>query len=153
MTPFGHYQFRVLPFGLTNAPGTFQAVMNNLFNPPKVCADGSVNPSTSCQNLRLSSLMTYWLSARLLLSCGVVWCGVVWCGVVWCGAFSNTNITKDTPGQAQLLSRAELGQYWITCLQSSFNVRATLNGWLTLCMLLQTAWLQDWCRQYECSYH
>lgn len=32
-TPFGHYQFRVLPFGLTNAPATFQAVMNNLFNP------------------------------------------------------------------------------------------------------------------------
>ena len=33
-TPFGHYQFRVLPFGLTDAPATFQAVMNNLFNPP-----------------------------------------------------------------------------------------------------------------------
>ena len=43
-TPFGHHQFRVLPFGLTNAPGTFQAVMNNLFNPPKFCADGSLNP-------------------------------------------------------------------------------------------------------------
>jgi len=43
-TPFGHYQFRVLPFGLTNAPATFQAVMNNLFNPPKFNADGSLNP-------------------------------------------------------------------------------------------------------------
>ena len=43
-TPFGHYQFRVLPFGLTNAPSTFQAVMNNLFNPPKFRADGSLNP-------------------------------------------------------------------------------------------------------------
>ena len=43
-TPFGHYQFRVLPFGLTNAPGTFQGVMNNVFNPPKFCADGSLNP-------------------------------------------------------------------------------------------------------------
>ena len=43
-TPFGHYQFRVLPFGLTNAPATFQAVMNNLFNPPKYNADGSINP-------------------------------------------------------------------------------------------------------------
>ena len=43
-TPYGHYQFRVLPFGLTNAPATFQAVMNNLFNPPKYNGDGSLNP-------------------------------------------------------------------------------------------------------------
>ena len=41
-TPFGHYQFRVLPFGLTNAPGTFQAVMNNLYNPPQFRAGGSL---------------------------------------------------------------------------------------------------------------
>ena len=43
-TPYGHYQFRVLPFGLTIAPATFQAVMNNLFNPPKYKGDGSLNP-------------------------------------------------------------------------------------------------------------
>ena len=30
-TPLGHYQFRVLSFGLTNAPATFQATMNNIF--------------------------------------------------------------------------------------------------------------------------
>jgi len=30
-TPMGHYQFRVLSFGLTNAPATFQATMNNIF--------------------------------------------------------------------------------------------------------------------------
>ena len=30
-TPFGHYQFWVLSFGLTNAPATFQAVMNDIF--------------------------------------------------------------------------------------------------------------------------
>ena len=32
-TPMGHYQFRVLCFGLTNAPSTFQAVMNRLLEP------------------------------------------------------------------------------------------------------------------------
>ena len=32
-TPFGHYEFKVLPFGLTNAPATFQAVMNDIFRP------------------------------------------------------------------------------------------------------------------------
>lgn len=43
-TPFDHYQFRVLPFGLTNAPATFQAVMNRLFNQPKYNANGTENP-------------------------------------------------------------------------------------------------------------
>ena len=32
-TPFGHYAFKVLPFGVTNAPATFQAVMNDIFRP------------------------------------------------------------------------------------------------------------------------
>ena len=32
-TPFGHFQFKVLCFGLTNAPATFQSVMNRLFQP------------------------------------------------------------------------------------------------------------------------
>ena len=27
----GHYEFKVMPFGLTKAPATFQATMNNLF--------------------------------------------------------------------------------------------------------------------------
>jgi hypothetical protein len=31
-TPFGHYQFKVLSFGLTNAPETFQGVMNQIFH-------------------------------------------------------------------------------------------------------------------------
>jgi hypothetical protein len=31
-TRYGHYQFKVMPFGITNAPATFQAAMNNMFN-------------------------------------------------------------------------------------------------------------------------
>jgi Reverse transcriptase (RNA-dependent DNA polymerase) len=30
-TPFGHYEYKVLLFGLTNAPATFQAIMNDIF--------------------------------------------------------------------------------------------------------------------------
>ena len=30
-TPYGHYQWRVLSFGLTNAPATFQRLMNDIF--------------------------------------------------------------------------------------------------------------------------
>ena len=32
-TPFGHFQFKVLIEGLTNAPATFQTVMNSIFKP------------------------------------------------------------------------------------------------------------------------
>ena len=31
-TRYGHYEFVVVPFGLTNAPGTFMCLMNSIFN-------------------------------------------------------------------------------------------------------------------------
>ena len=32
-TPFGHYEWNVMSFGLKNAPSEFQNIMNNIFNP------------------------------------------------------------------------------------------------------------------------
>ena len=31
-TPIGHFEYRVLPFGLTNAPATFQSIVNDMYS-------------------------------------------------------------------------------------------------------------------------
>ena len=31
-TRYGHYEFVVVPFGITNSPGTFMYLMNSVFN-------------------------------------------------------------------------------------------------------------------------
>eukprot|EP00983_Pelagomonas_calceolata_P077567 1153928-Pelagomonas_calceolata.AAC.2 len=38
-TPLGHFEFKVLPFGLANAPATFQSLMNKIFAPIKDFAE------------------------------------------------------------------------------------------------------------------
>ena len=32
-THFGHYEYKVMPYGLTGAPATFQAIMNHILAP------------------------------------------------------------------------------------------------------------------------
>ena len=56
-TPFGHYEFKVLSFGLTNAPAIFQAVMNDIFRLVIVYLDDilvfSKSPEEHAEHLQL----------------------------------------------------------------------------------------------------
>ena len=67
-TPFRHYQFRVLYFGLTHAPATFQAVMNRVFEHPKFLADGSINPLSAMSDFVLVFIDGVLISVNLLKS-------------------------------------------------------------------------------------
>jgi len=42
-TPLGHFEWKVLPFGLANAPATFQALMNKALAPVKDSAVAYMN--------------------------------------------------------------------------------------------------------------
>jgi hypothetical protein len=48
-TPFGHFQFKVLIEGLTNAPATFQTVMNSVFHPYIWGPPFRIQRKTRCQ--------------------------------------------------------------------------------------------------------
>jgi hypothetical protein len=75
-TRYGHFEFRVLPFGLTNAPATFMRLMNEIFGPLLdkcviVFLDDilvfSANPEEHKQHLRevLAILRKHKLYAKL----------------------------------------------------------------------------------------
>ena len=75
-TPFGHCQFKVLAFGLTNAPATFQYAMNQLFASQLgkyvcVCLDDilifSKNAAEHEEHLKEAS--KYWNRINSMPSC------------------------------------------------------------------------------------
>ena len=62
-TPFGHYQFKVLPFGLTDARATFQTVMIKLFDQAHFDASGAAIPGEL-----LSSFVLVFIDDILIFS-------------------------------------------------------------------------------------
>lgn len=62
-SPFGHYQFRVLPFGFINVPATFQTIMIRVFDHPKFLANGKVNPVSA-----LSDYVLVFIDGILIFS-------------------------------------------------------------------------------------
>jgi hypothetical protein len=61
-TPFGHFQWKVMPSGLTNAPATFQSVMNDVFWPHLWDFVGTWMKSSSIARPKKSIKSTFRLS-------------------------------------------------------------------------------------------
>jgi hypothetical protein len=59
-THVGHYEFRVMSFGLTGAPHTFQKAMNSSLAP-------------LLRKCVMSSLMTYWFTMQPLRITWYIW--------------------------------------------------------------------------------
>ena len=57
---YGTYEFNVLPFGLMNAPSTFQRVMNNVFLP---LLDNGVLVYMDDNLVYCKSVFDFWLSS------------------------------------------------------------------------------------------
>jgi hypothetical protein len=55
-TPYGNFEFHVMPFGLCGAPSTLQHMMDNVFANPTITADIKLSLSL---NLWLFILMTF----------------------------------------------------------------------------------------------
>ena len=69
-TPFGHYEWQVLPMGLTNAPSTFQNTMNQVFA-PYLKMPGAVSARRQAEDKGEDRFVLVYLDDVLVLSTSV----------------------------------------------------------------------------------